>query len=439
MARKPIKTLIGAAVALTLSVPLVACSGGGGSSASGDQSGDGEISGKITVLTNRTDLVDTTFADYKAAFEAKYPGTEVEFEAITDYEGEVTTRMSSDEYGDVLIIPAGVNVADYSNYFEPLGSYDELSAKYNYLSGYAYDGTVYAIPDNAGVNGIVYNKKVWADAGITDLPTTTDEFITDLKAIKDKTDATPYYTNYAAGWPLSQWEGLVGSVTGDADATNKLADLDAPWAEGEEHNVIDSLLFDIVHEGLSEDDPTTTDWELSKDLLGSGEVSAMVLGSWAIIQMQQAADNPDDIAFMPFPNQVDGKFNVPIAADGPNAINIHSENKATARAWIEYMVEESGYAESQDLIPTVIGAEFPESLAQLDSDDVNLLELNPAPAGKEGLTDSIDKKAEIGLWDATYRQNIVDVARGQADGTKDSVFQTLNDKWAKARQEVEGK
>ena len=61
---------------------------------------DGEIGGTIIVLTNRTDVVDTKFQEYKEAFEEKYPGTNVEFEAITDYEGTVRTRMSTKEYGD---------------------------------------------------------------------------------------------------------------------------------------------------------------------------------------------------------------------------------------------------------------------------------------------------------------------------------------------------
>lgn len=430
-----------AAIATVAALSLAGCSQGsssGSQSAQSGTSGASDITGSITVLTNRTDLVDTTFADYKKAFEAKYPGTKVEFEAITDYEGEVTTRMSTDEYGDVLIIPAGISVADYPTYFEPLGTADELGKTINYLSGYTTGGQVYALPDNAGVNGVLYNKKVWADAGITTTPTSIDEFVSDLKAIKAKTKAIPLYTNYAAGWPLSQWEGLRGAISGDPDAANKLTEIDDPWGAGQEHNVIDGLLYDVVAEGLTEDDPTTTDWELSKQMMGEGKIATMVLGSWSIIQVQAAAENKDDIAYMPFPTEVNGKYYVPIAADGPEAINVHSKNKATARAWINFMVTESGYAQSQGLIPTAVGAKFPDALQSMQSDNVSFLQLNPAPAGKEGLGDKIDKAAEIGLWDATYRQKIVDTARGQLKGSKQSLFDELDAKWKAARAEVEG-
>ncbi|MCX7656371.1 MAG: hypothetical protein N2Z76_07590, partial [Treponemataceae bacterium] len=70
-------------------------------SKSGSSVKEGEVSGKIVVLTHRTDWVNTKFQDYKKAFNAKYPKVEVEFEAITDYEGTVRTRMSTKEYGDV--------------------------------------------------------------------------------------------------------------------------------------------------------------------------------------------------------------------------------------------------------------------------------------------------------------------------------------------------
>lgn len=89
--------MLGATSALVVGALLAACSGG---STDGETSGStsGEPSGAIQVLTWRTDLVqDGTFDKYVAAFKAKYPKvTEVEVEGITDYEGEVKTRMNTD-------------------------------------------------------------------------------------------------------------------------------------------------------------------------------------------------------------------------------------------------------------------------------------------------------------------------------------------------------
>lgn len=80
----------------------------------GENSIHGKIGGNIIVLTNRTDIVDTKLQEYKEAFEEKYPGTSVEFEAITDYEGTVRTRMGTQEYGDVLCRP-NIQSIDFEN------------------------------------------------------------------------------------------------------------------------------------------------------------------------------------------------------------------------------------------------------------------------------------------------------------------------------------
>ena len=54
--------------------------------------------GDIKVVTWRTDLVeDGTFEKYAEEFNKEYPDVNVTFEGITDYAGEMHTRMSTDE------------------------------------------------------------------------------------------------------------------------------------------------------------------------------------------------------------------------------------------------------------------------------------------------------------------------------------------------------
>ena len=428
--------LIGGVALAASTLLLAGCAGG----AAGNDDPDA-IAGDITVLTQRTDIVDTVFQDYKAEFEEKYPDVTVSFEAITDYEGEVTTRMNTDDYGDVLLIPNSVTKDKLATYFEPLGSVEELKETYRFVDEQAYEGQAYGVAITGNASGYVVNTTVFEEAGVTEPPATPEEFIDALKAVKE-TGATPLYTNYKDGWPLSQWEGNQGTPTANPDAPIHYTEIDDPWAEGEDHYVIDSILFDAVAEGLTEEDPLTTNWEESKGLLGSGEVGAMVLGSWAVVQMQDAAEaaggSADDIAFWPFPNQVDGVFHSTISGDYKNAINVNSEHKAAARAWIEWFANESGYAEDQGGISPTVDGPTPDTLAAFDEVGVEYIELTPAPAGEESLLTDIFNTAEIDLWGNLYRQKLVDIARGAADGDKESYFAELNEKWAAARAEVQG-
>jgi raffinose/stachyose/melibiose transport system substrate-binding protein len=54
------------------------------------------------------------------------------------------------------------------------------------LGMYQVDGKQYGIPFDLGLVGFWYNTKSFTDAGITTLPATWDEFLADVKALKDK-------------------------------------------------------------------------------------------------------------------------------------------------------------------------------------------------------------------------------------------------------------
>lgn len=255
----------------------------------------GKVSGEIKVLTHRTDLVQNgTMDTYTAEFNKVYPKVKVTFEAITDYEGEVKIRMNTDQYGDVLMIPNAIAKDDYPKFFASLGGEKQLAGKYRFIDKSAVGGKVYGVATVGNANGFVYNKAVWKKAGITDWPTTPARFLDDLEAIKARTGAVPYYTNFKDAWPLtSPWTGILGSVSCDPQASNKLVSAD-PWAKGSDLTVADTLLYDIVHGKLAEKDPSTTNWEASKGMIAKGDIATMLLGSWAITQMQDAAEKAGD-------------------------------------------------------------------------------------------------------------------------------------------------
>ncbi|MEU0128371.1 ABC transporter substrate-binding protein [Streptomyces sp. NPDC006289] len=432
-----------AVLAAATLVAVTACSGQGGATSGETAAPPGDpakVSGGITVLTNRTDqIADGTLKKYAAEFNKTYPGVKVKFEGLTDYEGETKIRMNTENYGDVLLIPNSLSVEQYPDFFAPLGGSGALSAKFDYTDHATVDGRVYGLANIGVANGFVYNKSVWAKAGVKDWPATPQEFVADLEAVKSKTDAVPYYTNYKDGWPLTNWTNAIGSPSCDSGAYDALAKTEEPWGGGEDLHAIDELLYTIVDKGLAEPDPTTTNWEDSKSRIGAGKVGAMWLGSWAISQMRAAAEaagkNPDDIAFMPFPVRRDGTYCSVLSPDYQYAVNAHSENKGAARAWLDWYITESGQAASEGSISSVKGAPLPDTLKAFSDNDVKLI-----PRDQENIAEvnKIDKASEIGITAQDYRQKLVDVARGAADGDMDSYFGELNAKWAEARQTLGG-
>ncbi|CAJ1317593.1 sugar ABC transporter substrate-binding protein [Paenibacillus sp. CFBP13512] len=422
-------------VASLLTVALV--SGCGSKSESSTASTNPEdISGDITVITQRTDIVDTVFKDYAAKFKEKYPNVNVNFEALADYESQISIRLNTKDYGDVLLLPTSIPISDLPDFFEPLGSMDELSKKYKGLEERAVDGQAYGIPVAINFSGIIYNKKVFKEAGITETPRTPEQYLKALATIKSKTSAVPLYTNYASGWALTQWESDLTTVAGTTDYVNiTQPTIDNNFVAGQPHYELYKLMYDATSQGLIEKDPTTTDWETSKVDLANGKIATMVLGSWAIDQIKSVAENKDDIGFMPFPTNAD-KVIVPLADDYTIGINVNSENKPAAKAWVDWFTNESNYATEQvGGVSPVIGAELPPTLKEYEGTDITFEAQTPAKAGEEGLVDKIDKEGEIGLWQPDFKKRIIEAALYKKE-TFDDIMKDLNDKWVAARAEV---
>ncbi|MER7970241.1 ABC transporter substrate-binding protein [Streptomyces sp. NPDC096080] len=432
-------------LALALGAALLAsgCTGTGGSGrgARADAPTDpAAVTGTVKVLTQRTDLVqDGTMKRYAAAFNRTYPKVRVEFEALTDYEAEVRIRMNTENYGDVLMIPAVIGKKDYPRFFASLGSTAERARTHRFTGFTDVGGQVYGQSPIGVAPGFVYNKRVWRKAGVTDWPTTPAGFLADLRAIRARTDAVPYYTNFAARWPLTSWTYVDGSVGCDSGATTRLAHGD-PWADGADLRVGDTLLYDIVHQGLAEKDPTTTSWEASKPRLAKGEIATQWLGSWAVVQFREAAEqagtDPADIGFMPFPAQVGGRYCAVVGPDYHQAVNVHSRHKAAARAWLDWFTDRSGYAADNLAVSPLKDAPLPSVLKPYQDRGVKFVELDDTDGAA---VKEIDDQSEIGIYKPDYRQDLVDLARGARKGDLDGFLGGLSDRWAHARRTVESR
>lgn len=413
-----------------------------GCSAGGSAKDDGKET--ITFINHKTDWEGNgKWDEYIAKFNEKYPDIKVEVQTITDYAGQMKTRMNSKEYGDVLMIPGDIKPQDYSKFFVALGDKEKLSKKYLGLNDRSFEGVSYGIPSQMNATGMVVNMKVFKDAGIKEFPKTPEDFIKALKTIKEKeSDVVPVYTNYAAGWTLSNWDFARAGAAGDADFTNKMTEDTSPFDADKTMGTIYKLLYDVSKQGLIEKDPTTTDWEQSKTDLANGKIAVMVLGSWAVPQIQQAnPDNAENIIFQAFPmTAADGKQYMPVGGDYNYGINVNSKHKKAARKFIDWMVNDSDYAKDNGGLPTVKGAEYPDALKASQKSGVELLEENPAPEGKESLFSDINNQSELGIGTTdTEKQRIIDAAIGNSSETYDSLMKDFNKRWADAIKAVSEK
>ncbi len=399
-----------------------------------------DVKADLKFLTHKTDVIDTTFKEYISEFQKLYPNINIEYEGITDYSNDITTRLSTGDWGDICMIPTTVDKDELGTYFVKLGDQSKLGETYvsDWLNNFTYQGTVYGVPSMVNAQGIVYNKKVFEEAGVTEVPKTPEDFLAALKKIKDNKKATPLYTNFAADWTMNAWDAYLSASTGDADFMNSgLTKGKEPFTDrgdGTGPFAVYNILYEAVKQGLTEEDPTTTDWEGSKPMINKGEIGCMVLGSWAFVQMRDAGDNGDDIAYMPFPISVNGKQYASVGPDYCYGINTNSskDQKIAAMCYVKWLVEESGFAGGEGGLSVVQGDALPDALASFG--DVELLVDNPAPEGEENLFNDINNDSELGINVSGVIPKAVLEAATQKSATMEDLSKEWNEKWTTAQQ-----
>ena len=478
-----LKKLLALALASAMTLSLAACGGSSDSAASSDGGAETATEASTDTASETTEAADTTedaapaeagelayttlnLDDYKdftasikyihhktdreedgtmaamiAKFNEEFPNITVTTEGVTDYAEDSLLRLTTGDWGDIMHIPA-VDKSDLATYFMPLDTLDNLSKELNFVSSWSHDGLCYGIPYMANAQGVLYNKKVFSDAGITTLPTTPTEFLEDLQLIKDNTDAIPLYTNYAAGWTMGAWDAYIGIVTNGDDTymNQKFVHTAEPFNDpGDDTGAYNlyRILYDACANGLIEDDYTTTDWEGCKGMLNRGEIGTMVLGSWAYAQMQEAGDTPEDVGYMPFPMTVGGKQYVAAGGDYNYCINVNSsdENKTAALIFIKWMTEKSDWCYNEGGYTVVKGGKNPDMYAAFDGCEV--MSDQDALAGEETLLNDMNAESELS-FNAGGNAKVQRIVEAGATGseTLDDIMADWTSAWNDAQDEL---
>ena len=397
------------------------------------------LTASIKWIHHKTDREeDGTIAAMIADFNTVYPNIEVTTEGVTDYAEDALLRLSTGDWGDIMFIPA-VDKSDLGSYFQPLDTLDNMSKEINFADAWEFGGTSYGVPYMANAQGVLYNKAVFEQAGITDLPTTPTEFLDCLQKIKDNTDAIPLYTNYAAGWTMGAWDAYIGIVSNGDDTymNQKFVHTANPFDDpGDDTGIYNlyRILYDAVARGLIEDDYTTTDWEGCKAMINNGEIGTMVLGSWAFAQMVDAGDHGEDIGYMPFPMTVGGTQYVLAGGDYNYAINVNSsdDNKTAAMVFIKWMTEKSGWCYNEGGYTVALDGENPDMYKAFDG--CTVLADKPALSGEETFLNDVNSESELS-FNAGGNDKVQRIVEAAATGaeTLDDIMGDWTQSWNDAQ------
>ncbi|WP_075186792.1 ABC transporter substrate-binding protein [Teredinibacter haidensis] len=311
-----------------------------------------QVAGTISVFTNRGDLVrNGSFKRWAAEFRSLHPQASVKVVLVERYGEEMAARFDKRDYGDVVLVPTDMPKEAYPKFFLPLNEMG-LSNKIYFSDSWSLDGKEYAYTQGVSAEGLIYNKKILNDLDVKSPPDKLSDFYALCEKIK-ASGKTPIYLNVGAGWPLQQWDKAVMVLAEDGNYYQSMLNQQRPFASGMPYTKSLQIASSIFKKGYSEEEFILDQWQESKVNFAEHNSALFFLGSWAIPQLIESGIPSRHVGFVPFPLDDTGVSKGILNFDWGIAISRYSRNPNTAKAWLDFLLTESNFADVSGFIPTV--------------------------------------------------------------------------------------
>lgn len=336
------KRILGLCLSMLLAGGILAACGGN----TEDTSGESSTGGSDEEVTLNFFQFKVEIADQMRAmldeFEAEHPNIKVNLETVgggADYGAAIKAKFASGQAPDIFN-NGGFNefqlwkehLLDLSNepwieHVLPIGKVPMTDE----------DGKIYGMPLNLEGYGFIYNKDLFAEAGITEAPTTLPELIEASEKLEEN-GITAFAAGYAEWWvigqhllniPFAQQDDPGAFIAGLMDGTETFAD-------NEQFEDFQKVIDAEVKFGNS--NPLTTDYNTQVTLFASGETAMLQQGNWTENMIYQI--NPDmNMAFLPIPLNDEADANrLPVGVPNNYAIYKNSEHLEEAKLLLNWMV-----------------------------------------------------------------------------------------------------
>lgn len=341
-----IRTMAVVASGVVLALSATACGGSGAGGSTNAQTtskiaGSGSGVGKtLTVWYMQDDLSDATQKAINDKF-TELTGAQVKVE-IQQWDGintKIATTLAQDNPPDVIelgntdvpLFAASGGLSDITS------ALPELQAGQHWLPGLegpaTVDGKSYGAPLFGGNRAVIYNKKLWADAGITAPPTTFAQLTSDLDAIKAKNSAADFSAFY---FPGKYWYGALQFVW---DAGGQLAtESGGKWSGALESTQAQQGLQTwkdfITKYSTAASRNTDTTTPNFNTLFAQGK-TATILNTTINQILAVDATLKDQIGTFPFPSATEGKSQPVFLGGSDLGIPAKGHNQALALAYLK--------------------------------------------------------------------------------------------------------
>jgi raffinose/stachyose/melibiose transport system substrate-binding protein len=343
--------------------------------------------------------------DVAAEFEAANPGVTVD---VTGYQNEdlqrtlIPNALQAGDAPDVFMVWPGGEVRDQAEagHLKDLSPLlpDVISQLGGTVKPWEIDGAQYALPYTFGITGIWYNKDLFAEAGITETPTTLPELNDAVSALKSQS-ITPIAVGAGDLWPAGHWwyQFAIASCSTETlqTAIPALDFSDPCWIDAGER-LEEFIATEPFNEGFLAT-PAQTGADSSAGLIANGNAAMEFMGSWNAGQIGSLTVDqviPEWLGWFPFPS-------IPGAAGDPTITMGAGDGFGVSADAPDEAVDLLAYIMSDD-----VQARFAETGAGIPTN----------PAGMSGLSDANLTAIAEGLSNSSYVQIWLDSALGASFG-----------------------
>ena len=278
-------------------------------------------------------------------------GLDYEIELVNDmqdYFTKLQMYINSDTLPDIFGCPNGTLSAackdidalvDVGAELERNGYADKLNGAIRDFLTDADDGNLYLFPQGLYCEYFMYRKDIFEDAGITDAPTTWEEFEEDCQKIADLGEI-PVIVGGSDAWQLMRYLSFSPwRVTGPEFIQGYQAGTDS-FSENESAKYAVNLLSDLGTKGYFEPGFASVDFTSACNLFFGGTGAIFYTGSGQISLAEEMYDN-GELGFFPVPDTegMDNMAtNVPIHAGFAEGFNKATYDD-TMQEFFDYMCE----------------------------------------------------------------------------------------------------
>lgn len=216
-----------------------------------------------------------------------------------------------------------------------------------------FDGKVYGIGNEVEFIGVYYNRKIFAELGVSE-PKTYEEFL----QICEKAKAAGYTPiTFADGpkWPAyHQFSIMANNVAGKEKLDNVLFG-DGSWDDPDFVKAIQLFFVDMNEAGYFLKDTTAISYEDGNAVFYSGSGAMHMTGTWLLSEMTNNAQD-FEVGFFFFPS-IENKPVLPPGGLGSGYfVNAKTQHPEEAIAFLDFMFSEAGgkiWLEDMSIIPTI--------------------------------------------------------------------------------------